>query len=495
MGVKYKGRSIGWRAKSIPPGMPEQLEEILFPEAGQDIFDGTEPEYKDVMEALDDVVAKALEAVANRVAPVLRTEVVDRIAEIATDEEMKVLKYWQGRVTPNKDAVIEGIREFELLPGFGEDVAQWWLYTFSRRKGGWDPDRSNVYYLIHAWRRECDNASPSGIVIRDLYAKTLASFISHIPSVAQIAQYETDNLESSEGDAAVGLTTICQTYVDITRFAMLLAEKVLELPNTIHCLTIHEVEQEVIGADIPYKRDCGPIGSVAQMRQVIEETTGVVAPCDNRCNNWVASHRGYSNNCPYHQPGYGDFRRTVSPAANSMSEAEKAVFRSLAPRVYEWGHEAMVMRLALMNNTTPSHIRICLNSTQTGCPSTECDSNCANALVPRERCPFADTCQTDCGYLQRNGRAFPITDDGTFESCRVHFFLTAIEGMDTEARQTLAEQHIEMFKRQLEAREKAAERAAKKAATASKPKKPRAKAVMDVTQPDELKETAQVALF
>ena len=161
MVIKYKGHSIGFNADHIPPGLPKRLEEILFPDTGDDIIDGDE--YEETMQPLHEAVASALSEICPRGAPVLRQELIERVTSLATEKEMQALNYWQGRVTPQNSGIFEGIFQFSLLPGSDENVVNWWHFTFSKRRRQWRRKATDIYYLLHPWRGNKDEASSSDV--------------------------------------------------------------------------------------------------------------------------------------------------------------------------------------------------------------------------------------------------------------------------------------------------------------------------------------------
>ena len=455
--MKYEGHSVGYYNDDIPPGLAEKIEAILFRDNDKKVYSGKEREYKEAREALNEVTARILEVVLDKTAKMLRPDVVKRIEAVATEDEMDLLRFWQGRVTPKESNVEDLMLELSTLPGAGDGVSDWWVEVMipSYLNGSSLTHRRvlNIGRVFMKWNDDERN-DPASVALCGLLMRVVTSLLGERPTVSDI--WKGLNAYLQKEQHAPRLWDIALTYIGVVGFWMSREEREDGEPSKIPALNLYELEQEVRGLGLDYIRDCGHIGSIDEIRKLIAATDGIIAPCEY-CDSWVVSSNGYRTCCPYHQRGV--FRKSVDlPGKGEFSLPERRVYGNLGPEFAESGYEGLVLRLALMHNTTPQHIRLCLSASyeSSDCPDggDACASDCGNALVPRERCPFADACPTKCGEVQRLGRAFPITSDGLYESCRVHFFLTGAEGMEREARDEFALSHLEAYQRVRDAEEK-----------------------------------------
>ena len=472
--MEYKGIKLGYKVDHIPDELPAAVEEAFF---SRQPYEGSQKDYKKALVKLDEVVADAMGAALDRVAPVLSEGVLARVRKVATPEELSVIDFWQGRVTPFAEdgfcAVRDGLWEMWLLPGEDEDVRKWWLETFCMSRGYWSSYRSDIHFLQKIWSgREVVDGHAANAV-RSVLEKIMRSFVDKMCSVVDIAEFK------SRGDDArrvgkVLLSEVAESYVKMVRYAAnLLANtggdaSVDEDGSAIKVYTLQELDEMVAATGIDYERDCGPIGSIAQMRDVIRSSEEVVVPCV-RCDSWVKSFNGYGVSCPYHMNMLPEYR-APDMEQTGYGTYEDLVYGHLVAKVPSYEHEAMVMRLALLHNTTPEHIRICLDKDDADCPrESGCESGCAYVLESRERCAFADSCPSLCGELQRRGRGFPVTDNGNSDSCRTYFFLNAALGQEGEEREQTAKLHVLKFQEDRERRNnvkknsRAADRSAEKA--------------------------------
>ena len=454
--MKYKKHDMGYKARHIPKELPEKLEAAFFPDADEEIYKGNEPEYRNALAKLDEVVAKAMGAALGYVAPVLSEDTLARIKPVVTEDQMKLLTFWQGRVTPfahgRKCGVLDGLTELSRLPGASEKAQDWWLSLFCISTQGWRRERSDILYLLSDWwGRDVDN-SETAKTVRSIVAMVMRSMLSDFPTISEITEFEHTHLDTKRKDS-VSLMDIARSYVEMSRFARTVASHTNGADISIPSHTLHEIEIFVKDSGIPYDRDCGALGSIEQMREIIRSSTGVITPCSD-CNSWVRSSNGYGSNCPSH---FNHHSPRVLPKMerSQLNPLEAQVYERLAPQIPRFEHSALVMRMALLHNTTPQHIRICLDGETDNCPnSADCAADCSNALAPQQRCPFADSCPTLCGQIQVEGRAFPVTDNGSYESCRVHFFLTAASDSEGDKREEVARVHLKSYAQFLKQQDK-----------------------------------------
>ena len=455
--MEYKGIGLGYKADHMPDGLPAAVEEAFFPRRP---YDGSQEDYKKALAKLDEVVADAMGATLDRVAPVLGEGVLARVRKVATPDELSVIEFWQGRVTPFAEdgfcAVRDGLWEMWLLPGEDEDVRKWWLETFCMNRGYWRRNRSDIYFLLKIWSgREVVDGHAANAV-RSVLEKIMRSFVDKMCSVADIAEFKSRGDDARRGGKVL-LSEVAESYVKMARYAANVLASTGgdgsgdEDGSAIKVYTLHELDKLVVATGIDYERDCGPIGSIAEMRDVIRSTEEVVVPCV-RCDSWVVSFNGYGASCPYHinmSPAY----REPHMEQTGYGIYEDMVYEYLAARVPTYEHDAMVMRLALLHNTTPEHIRICLDEDDVDCPrKSGCDAGCANALESRQRCTLADSCPSFCGELQRRGRGFPVTDNGNSDLCRAYFFLNAASGREGEEREQTARLHVLKYQEEVKRR-------------------------------------------
>ena len=448
---------MGLKAHHIPPGLPEKLEAIFFPDADEEIYKGNEPEYRNALSKLDEVVAKAMGSALDCVAPVLSEDRLARVKPVVTEDQMKLLTFWQGRVTPfahgRKCGVLDGLTELSRLPGASEKAQDWWLSLFCISTKGWRRERSNTFYLLADWwGRDVDNSETANAV-RSSVAMVMRSMLSDFPTISEITEFEHTNLDTKRQDN-VSLADIARSYVEMSRFARTVASNTNGADINIPSYTLHEIEIFVKETGIAYDRDCGALGSIEQMREIIRSSTGVITPCSD-CNSWVRSSNGYGSSCPFHYNQYSSPWILPKMESSQLHPLEAQVYERLAPEIPRFEHSALVVRLALLYHTTPQHIRICIDGETDNCPSSaDCAADCSNALAPRERCPFADNCPTQCGQIQVEGRTFPVTDNGSYDSCRVHFFLTAASDSEGDKREEVARVHLKSYAQFLEQQEK-----------------------------------------
>ena len=349
-----------------PEGLAEQMERLLFPETEIEIHEQDDAERETAIATLKEVVAELVDLSASFMAPTLSDSMIERVREVANETEMDVLNYWQGRITPYTDGrdcdIYEGIKQLALLPGKGESVQNWWMVTFSASlKDVYDHKQrariSNTHYLTD--NRNTGKPTPSGKVIKDVFARVLRSFVAERPTIAEIARHESAHAKHGE---KARLTAIGHTYMAISRFADWLVDNIDADEDgesiDLSVLTLHEINKEVKKSGVCYEQDCGDIYPLPRMREIIQDSEKegeVIVPCKS-CNTWV---KGYSffNVCPHHYPGAYSFH--LPTGWNKEDKWETKVTQRLAPDIPDYGAEAMITRLALLNNTTPqTHQRV-----------------------------------------------------------------------------------------------------------------------------------------
>ena len=183
--------------------------------------------------------------------------------------------------------------------------------------------------------------------------------------------------------------------------------------------------------------DCGRVRDAAQMRDVLAEFAQRVRACAQPgCGNWFAVDE---DKIPY------DW---YSRCPGCSTDAPKGVFiggvgdRSKEQMLVDGVRERtersidVGIKVALAEGTSIRHARELLNG--------DVDKTVEEVTGELMACPIAGECKTMCGALQTGGsRTIPIAPaDGKYGSCHIYRFRKMADGVEGEARETIATEYI-----------------------------------------------------
>ena len=402
------------------------------------------PEYREAVEWAVGVRAEAERKIAREASevPIGVLQRMDALVGMTvTKRQRDLVELWSGVGARGKNryhseyyAIRELMQDFSLLPGIADDVGMWWLFHSDGRGKEYD-ECVNFHVLIGGhYRAESETA----LLLKDALRAVMASLIPEMPTAhALLEMLRAQRCELSEDE---------RRQVALSEVVGILNEMEwrrdrMESSDRSHIGRRHSVEDvhiDLSGAGLEdFIVDCGPVCDAAQMRDVIAEFGPRVRSCAQPgCCNWFAVDE---DKVPYDWYSRCPGCSTDGPKGIFIGGVRnKSKEQTLVDGAREWTEQSIdvSIKVALAEDTTIRHARELLNG----------DTNRTVEEVQRDlkTCRIAGECKTMCGSLQTGGlRTIPIAPaDGKYGSCHIYRFRSMAEGVEGEARETIATEYI-----------------------------------------------------
>ncbi len=416
--------------KARTPRLPVPLDEL--------------PEYRDAVEWTVGVRAEAERKIA-REASEVPIGVLQRLDALTgrtvAKRQRDLVELWSGVGARGKNgyhseyyAIRELMQDFSLLPGIADDVGAWWLFH-SDGRGKEHGECVNFHVLIDGhYRAESETA----LLLLDALRAVMASLIPEMPTApallgmleAQQEQLTEDELRQVALSEVVGILNEMEWRRDR-----------IESPDRSHIGRRHSVENvhtELSCAGLEdFIVDCGSVRDVAQMRDVIAEFGRRVRGCAQPgCCNWFTVDE---DKIPYDWYSRCPGCSTDGPKGIFIGGVgDRSKEQMLVDGVREWTEQSIdvSIKVALAEGATIRHARELLSGAA--------DKTVEEVRRDLKACPIAGECRTLCGSLQTGGlRTIPIAPaDGKYGSCHIYRFRRMAEGVEGEARETIATEYI-----------------------------------------------------
>ena len=402
------------------------------------------PEYRDAVEWAVGVRAEAERQIA-REASVVPTGVLRRIDALVgrtvTKRQRDLVELWSGVGARSKGgyhseyyAIRELMHGFSLLPDVKEDIGAWWLFH-SDRRGKEHDECVNFHVLIDG---HYSAESESGLLLKDVFRAVMASLVPGIPGApALLGMLESQRREQPEDERRqVALSEVVGILNEIEWRRDRIESSDRARVGKRH--GVSDVHAELSDAGLEdFIVDCGPVRDAAQMRGVIKEFGQRVRACvESGCDNWFVVDE---DKVPYDWYSRCPGCTTDGPKGIFIGGgSDKSREQVLVDGVREWTEKSIdvSIKVALAEGTTIRHARELLNG--------DADKTVEEVIRDLKACPIADECKTLCGALQTGGlRTVPIAPaDGKYGSCHIYRFRSMADGVEGEARESIATEYI-----------------------------------------------------
>lgn len=404
---------------------------------------GELPEYRDAVEWAVGVRAEAERKIAREASevPIGVLQRIDALtSRTVTKRQRDIVELWSGVGARSKNgyhseyyAIRELMQDFSLLPGIADDVGAWWLFHSDKR--GKEHDECANFHVLIDGHYTAD--SETALLLKDALRAVMASLIPEMPTAPALLEM----LRAQQGE----LPEDERRQIALSEVVGILNEMEwrrdrIESSDRSHIGRRHSVEDvhtDLSDAELDdFIVDCGPVRDAAQMTDVIAEFGRRVRACAQPgCGNWFAVDE---DKIPYDWYSRCPGCSTDGPKGVFIGGGDKSSEQTLVDGVCEWTERSIdvSVKVALAEGTTIRHARELLNATA--------EKTVEEVRRDLKACPMARECKTLCGTLQTGGlRTIPIAPaDGKYGSCQIYRFRNMADGVEGEARETIAAEYI-----------------------------------------------------